>query len=79
MKTNPLFALAIALVLFVMAYSLQTRNAVAQAPAVVAEQYQIITVPPGQSDAQVVARLNAAAADGWRVRCSATNGIILAR
>lgn len=78
MKTNSLFAILIALILFVAAYGFQARDAKAQAPAAI-EQYQIFNVPPGQNDAQVAARLNAFAAEGWRVRCSTPNGLVLAR
>jgi hypothetical protein len=78
MKTNPLFAVLIALVLFAVAYGFQSRNAIAQAPVVAIEQYRVLNAA-GQNDAQIEARLNALATEGWRVRCSTPTGLVLAR
>jgi hypothetical protein len=80
MKTNSQIAIvaSLALLFFGALYTSQVRTAVA-APPVPVEQYRVVSVAPGRTDAQVEAGLNALAAEGWRVRCSTPGGIILAR
>jgi|GEM_PF-6228223 len=55
-----------------------TRHAVA-AVAPPPEQYLIVSTVRGETDAQLVARLNVLGADGWTLRCSIPNGVIFAR
>ena len=68
------------LILFAIAIfdSVLTRRAhAAVAPA--AEQYFVLSVVRGQTDAQLADQLNTLGADGWRLRCSIPNGVIMAR
>lgn len=74
--------LALIAVLVVLAIAIAdfsfTRHAIA-AVAPPPEQYIILSTTRGETDAQFMIRLNALAADGWRVRCSIPNGVIFAR
>ncbi len=77
MKPTAIIA-SLALLAVALTDSLMPRHAVA-AQGVIVEQYLIVGVARGQTDAQVEAQLNALANDGWRLRCSIPNGVIMAR
>jgi len=80
MKSASTIAILAAFILVVIAIasSLFSREAVA-APAAVGEQYFVLSIARGQTDAQLAAQLNTLGADGWRLRCSIPNGLIFAR
>jgi hypothetical protein len=77
MKPTAIIA-SIALLAVALTDSFMPRPAHA-APAIIPEQYLIVSVARGQTDDQVVAQLNALGAEGWRLRCSIPNGVIMAR
>jgi hypothetical protein len=80
MKPNSPLAVIACFVLLVLAviYALPARQAVA-APNDPIEQYLVLNVAIGQTDAQVAAQLNNLAGQGWRLRCSTPNGFVMFR
>ena len=73
-------ALILAVVLFAVALFnlLSPRDAHAINPPP-PETYLIVSLGRGQTDAQLTAQLNALASEGWQLRCSIPNGVIMVR
>jgi hypothetical protein len=80
MNSTSRLALFAVLVLLAIAIfdSILTRK-VNAAAVPIPEQYFVLTVPHGETDEKLAAELNTLGADGWRLRCSIPNGLIMAR
>jgi hypothetical protein len=78
-STSRLAVFAVLLLLAIAVFdSILTRRAVA-AVGPIPEQYCILSLARGETDVQLADQLNGLARDGWRLRCSIPNGVILAR